>query len=74
MLAALNALKNLAAFTVDVVDVDTDEQLVARYDELVPVLTGKITGRPEQQLCYHFLDEQAVYAFIASERAPQGGR
>ncbi|HEV7856965.1 MAG TPA: glutaredoxin family protein [Herminiimonas sp.] len=69
MLAALDAVKPLAVFTVSVVDVDADEKLVARYDELVPVLTGRIGNGPERQLCHYFLDEGVVYAFIASERS-----
>jgi hypothetical protein len=48
--------------------VDTDAKLVEQYDELVPVLTGRMEAQPEQQLCHYFLDEKAVYAFIASER------
>lgn len=71
MVTALNGLKALAVFTISTVDVDADEHLAARYDELVPVLTGRIGDGPERQLCHYFLDESAVYAFIASER---GGR
>jgi hypothetical protein len=42
MLAALQALAWRAgqAFEVDVIDVDADEALVERFDELVPVLFG----------------------------------
>ena len=36
---------SMKAFTVDVVDVDADADLVARYDELVPVLLGSKNGR-----------------------------
>jgi hypothetical protein len=45
------------AYTVDVVDVDADPSLVARFDELVPVLYGSPAG-PE--LCHYFLDETAL--------------
>jgi hypothetical protein len=57
MLAALRALmaRNGLPYTVDVVDVDADPALVARYDELVPVL---VAG--EVELCHYFLDEEAV--------------
>jgi hypothetical protein len=64
MLAALQRL-TLPANTVTVVDVDADAQLVAQYDELVPVLMARGDDGPEQRLCHYFLDESAVHAFIA---------
>ena len=59
MLAALQAFmaRQGLAYTVDVVDVDADPSLVARFDELVPVLYGDPAG-PE--LCHYFLDEAAL--------------
>jgi len=58
MLAALMALQTPARpFTVAVVDVDADPALVARFDELVPVLFADL-AQPE--LCHYFLDESAV--------------
>lgn len=64
MLDALNAMQDEATqFDVDVVDVDADEALVARFDELVPVLYGDLS-RPE--LCHYFLDRDAVRAYIAT--------
>jgi hypothetical protein len=39
-----------------VIDVDADEALVERFDELVPVLYGRL-DQPE--LCHYFLDEAA---------------
>jgi hypothetical protein len=59
MLAALQAFmaRQGIAYTVDVVDVDADPSLVARFDELVPVLYGDPAG-PE--LCHYFLDEAAL--------------
>ena len=44
-------------FDVQVVDVDADPQLVARFDELVPVLFGD-PNAPE--LCHYFLDPAAA--------------
>ena len=44
-------------FDVQVIDVDVDPQLVARFDELVPVLFGDPAG-PE--LCHYFLDPVAA--------------
>jgi thiol-disulfide isomerase/thioredoxin len=67
MLSALNALQTDALrFAVEVVDVDADPALVARFDELVPVLFGEL-DQPE--LCHYFLDEAAVRRYLAMARA-----
>ncbi len=68
MLGALRALlqqQQINPHQVDiaVIDVDADEALVARFDELVPVLFGDPDG-PE--LCHYFLDADAVQRHIAS--------
>ncbi len=65
MLAALSALPIGEEHVIDVIDVDADEALVARYDELVPVLLGSRNGQPARQLCHYFLDVAAVQAFMA---------
>jgi len=63
MLDALNALQTTERpFTVEVIDVDADEALVARFDELVPVLYADL-DQPE--LCHYFLDESAVKTALA---------
>lgn len=51
-------------FTVDVIDIDTsaDATLLARFDELVPVLFGDL-ALPE--LCHYFFDEAAVRRHLA---------
>ena len=65
MLAALNALQTGSLrFEVEVVDVDADQALVARFDELVPVLFGADLSAPE--LCHYFLDHAAVEAYLAA--------
>lgn len=62
MLDALRALQSDARrFTIDVIDVDADEALVARFDELVPVLFGDL-AQPE--LCHYFLDEHKVGRYL----------
>lgn len=65
MLDALLALHPAAR--VDVIDVDADPALLARYDELVPVLFGEL-GQPE--LCHYFLDEQKVGQYLARGARP----
>lgn len=63
LLAALLALQTGSRrFTVEVIDVDADDALVARFDELVPVLFGD-PAKPE--LCHYFLDEAAVRDYLA---------
>ncbi|MGK5010079.1 glutaredoxin family protein [Janthinobacterium sp. MDB2-8] len=51
-------------FTVDVIDIDAspDATLLARFDELVPVLFGDMA---EPELCHYFLDEAAVRRRLA---------
>ena len=51
MVAALAALQPRHGFALDVIDVDADPALEARYDALVPVLM--VDG---VELCHHFLD------------------
>ena len=65
MLAALQSLAPEGqAFEVDVIDVDLEPALVARFDELVPVLYGRLD---EPELCHYFLDEAAVREYIDRE-------
>ncbi|MFI4938740.1 MAG: glutaredoxin family protein [Burkholderiales bacterium] len=66
MLQALQAFGITQAFTIEVVDVDADAVLVARYDEWVPVLMASRDGEPPVQLCHYFLDEPKLRAFLES--------
>ena len=64
MLDALMRLQTPATpITVDVIDIDAsdDPSLLARYDELVPVLYADLSG-PE--LCHYFLDEAKVQELL----------
>ena len=64
MLVALEALQSeTVRFTVAVIDVDVDPALVARFDELVPVLFGNLA---EPALCHYHFDESAARRFLAS--------
>lgn len=69
MLAALQAALRVDgaghAFTVQVLDVDADDALVAQYDELVPVLVGRKAGGAEQQICHYFLDHAKLKDFLS---------
>jgi hypothetical protein len=66
MLAALRTFmaREGLAFTVDVVDIDAspDASLLARFDELVPVLVGDDPGGPE--LCHYFLDDAVLRRYL----------
>ncbi|MBV8635347.1 MAG: glutaredoxin family protein [Burkholderiaceae bacterium] len=65
MLQALQAFGVPPPYSIDVVDVDANLDLVARYDELVPVLLGQRseTDTPVQ-LCHYFLDPAALRTFL----------
>lgn len=69
MRAALAPLAAAAGARLDVVDVDSDPALVARYDELVPVLLCDGV-----ELCHYRLDEARVRATLGlSAGAPESG-
>jgi len=68
MLQALQPLQADYAFTVDVIDIDADDTLLAQYDELVPVLVAQRGATSQaasrEQLCHYFLDEARVRAYL----------
>jgi hypothetical protein len=66
MLNALRVLNQELPFTISVVDVDSDEALIAQYDELVPVLVGITAGDTERavNICHYFFDAEKVRAFV----------
>ncbi|MBK9605406.1 MAG: glutaredoxin family protein [Betaproteobacteria bacterium] len=59
MVAALTALQEERGFSLEVVDVDADPELEARYDVLVPVLT--LEGR---EICHYHLDREKLDAAL----------
>ena len=59
MVAALIALQPRHGFSLEVVDVDADPELEARYDLLVPVLT--VNG---DEICHYFLDGERLAATL----------
>jgi hypothetical protein len=70
MLAALEALRGEGGdFEIVVIDIDDDgfdAQLLARYDELVPVLVAGTGEEAEtsRELCHYLLDVPAVRAYL----------
>jgi len=65
MLAALEILRGEyhGGFLIDVVDVDADAALQARYDEIVPVLVAPVSG-DARELCHYVLDAKAVRGYL----------
>jgi thioredoxin reductase (NADPH) len=63
MRTGLLALQADYAFELEVLDVDADPVLEARYNELVPVLTAD-----NEELCHYFLDEPKVREYLARFR------
>lgn len=59
MVAALTRLRPKHGFSLEVVDVDADPVLEARYDLLVPVLT--LDGN---EICHYFLDPEKLAAAL----------
>lgn len=59
MKAQLQPWQQEFGFTLEVLDVDADEALEARYNELVPVL---LAG--ETEICHWHLDEKKLRAYL----------
>jgi thioredoxin reductase (NADPH) len=63
MEVALGPLAEEFGASVTVLDVDSDPELEARYDELVPVLL-----HGECEICHYFLDEANTREYLAGIR------
>jgi hypothetical protein len=61
MIAALRGLQALHPFHLDVIDVDSDDNLRLRYGVRVPVL---VAGEGEE-ICHYHLDRDALDAYLA---------
>jgi hypothetical protein len=61
---ALQAALGERQYPIEMIDIDADPGLLARYDELVPVLMGGKNGGPAMQLCHYFLDNDRLAAFL----------
>lgn len=64
MLHALQRYLDQYHFTIEVIDVDADESLIEKFDELVPVLFGENEGGAPVQLCHYFLNTEKVEQFL----------
>jgi thioredoxin reductase (NADPH) len=63
MIAALEALQPRYGFQLEIVDIDEDEALEARYGERVPVLTAN-----GEALCHCHFEPAVLDAFFAEIR------
>lgn len=63
LLAALEGLRGEYSFDVEILDVDADPELEAKYDERVPVLAAN-----GAELCHYFFDELKVREYLARFR------
>ena len=59
MIAGLRAMQALRPFELEIIDVDSDPELEARYGELVPVLAGAGI-----ELCHYHLDISKVNDYL----------
>lgn len=59
----LLALETRWPISVDLVDIDSDADLAARYGHKVPVLVGG-----NEEICHHFLDEPQLDAYLSRAR------
>ncbi len=59
MIAGLREIQVRRHFELEIIDVDSDPLLEARYGELVPVLTGA-----DDELCHYHLDTAKVNDYL----------
>ena len=58
----LLAFASPTAFTLELVDIDGDPELVARYGHKVPVLVGGA-----EEICHYFLDEPQLAEYLSRQ-------
>ena len=59
MYSEVTALAASHALTFELVDIDSDPDLVARYGHKVPVLVGG-----DEEICHYFLDEPQLTDYL----------
>ena len=65
MINALQSMQKQSAFEFEVIDIDSDSQLISRYGERIPVLLAFKDG-PE--ICHYHLDQAALDAYLSMIR------
>lgn len=66
MIASLQKLQEQTPFEFEMIDIDSDPELVRRYNERVPVLVPA-TGK-QDEICHFYLDRAALDAYFAKIR------
>lgn len=65
MILALQNLQTQVSFAFQVIDIDSDPELVACYGDKIPVLMSSHNG---QEICHYFLDLAALDDYLAEFR------
>ena len=65
MILALQNLQAQVSFDFQVVDIDSDPELIALYGEKIPVLMSPLTN---QEICHYFLDVAALDDYLGKFR------
>ena len=63
MISDLNKLRVKLCFYLEIIDVDSSQNLVEKYGEFVPVLMGK-----NEEICHFHLDPKALDAYLVKIR------
>ncbi len=61
MILALQDLQKQVSFDFQVVDIDSDPELIALYGEKIPVL---VSAADNQEICHYFLDLAALDDYL----------
>ncbi len=61
MILALKQVQKQSSLGFKVIDIDSDPELVQRYNEKIPVLVSALDG---QEICHYFLDMSALGDYL----------
>ena len=61
MIKGLEQLRSSLHFDIEIIDIDSDRQLVDQYGLRIPVLVAH-----GKELCFYHLDEQAVRQYLGA--------
>ena len=65
MIHALHTLQQQVSFDLQVIDIDSDKELIIRYGEKIPVL---VSAEDHQEICHHFLNMTALDDYLGKFR------
>ncbi|HLP80827.1 MAG TPA: glutaredoxin family protein [Nitrosomonas sp.] len=65
MMYALHTLQQHVSFDLQVIDIDSDKELIARYGEKIPVL---VSAEDHQEICHYFLNMTALDDYLGKFR------